>query len=518
MAAQQATLVAGGDVNWARELKRPDVYFARKDRPGKAEFPRVPLLNDSASLAYLARIGAPVDTTKGHPKIAIPFDMHFASVQEEQRYPLTRIAPLLRAADIAFVNLENPLSANARESGAFRARPELADALRWAGVDVVSIANNHALDAEGQGLMDTMENLWRAGVGFVGGGRDLDDARRPFIIERNQIRIGFLGYTQFVNGGSSAFAQPHRSGVAAMDPLVIREDIRRLRDQVDYVVVSLHWGAENEQSTASEQRDFAHAIIDEGADIILGHHPHVPRGVESYHGKVIVYSFGNLIFGHGHDYWMNNYMARFTLGENGIARVELLPVAGRGRNLSQPYPLEGAEAQKLLENIRVLSAELDTDLRIEGNIGVVELSDDTSVQDDSAVGSVVPASCAGAPLRACQSTAVPRPAASTEAANTAIFTAAKSLARGNASLAMKSDMVKPIPDRAPAPASCRHEYSWGLAAIPRRTASADAATIPSGFPTTSPTITASMSWPWPRTTLVLMTTPALASANSGSTT
>src|SRR5690606_34902650 len=151
----------------------------------------------------------------------------------------------------------------------------LADALRWAGIDVVSIANNHAFDAEEMGLFDTIDALARAGVGRVGGGRDLEDARRPFVIERNGIRFAFLGYTQFVNGGPSAFALPNRSGVVPLNPLVIKEDIRRVRDQVDYVVVSFHWSRENTQEIHEEDRKFAHEIIDAGADIILGHHPHV---------------------------------------------------------------------------------------------------------------------------------------------------------------------------------------------------------------------------------------------------
>ena len=105
--------------------------------------------------------------------------------------------------------------------------------------------------------------------------------------------------------------------------------------------------------------------------MILGHHPHVPRGVEVYKGRVIFYSLGNLIFGHNHDYWMNNYVARMTLTPEGISSVEILPVAGIDQNLSQPYLLTGPEARELLEDIQTRSAALDTRMEIQGDVGVI---------------------------------------------------------------------------------------------------------------------------------------------------
>jgi poly-gamma-glutamate synthesis protein (capsule biosynthesis protein) len=140
---------------------------------------------------------------------------------------------------------------------------------------------------------------------------------------------------------------------------------------VDYVAVSFHWAIENSQDTHADARAFAYEVIDEGADIILGHHPHVPRGVEVYNGKVIFYSFGNLIFGHNHTYWMDNYLGRLTLTPDEITKVEILPVAGTGQNLSQPYLLEGEEAQALLQDVQARSAQLDTRMEIEGDVGII---------------------------------------------------------------------------------------------------------------------------------------------------
>ena len=368
--AQEITLVAAGDVEWSRRVKPPDVFTDPPTR-GEDDWMPVPYLNNRRNREFLEGEGFELETPESHHIRAIQYGLDFDSPEAMARYPFERLAPLFREADIAFVNLETPLSDRGRQSGAFRTPTAFADGLRWAGVDVVSTANNHALDADGQGLTDTREALWRAGIGAVGTGENLDDARTPFILERGGIRVGFLGYAQFVNGGASNFAQPDRPGVVPLDPFVVEEDILRLRDQVDYVVLSFHWNIENSQETHPRARAFAHRMIDAGADVILGHHPHVPRGVEVYDGGVIFYSFGNLIFGHNHTYWMDNYVGRLTLGREGIRQVEILPVAGRGNALSQPYLLDGEEARAVLDDIKERTRLLDTTMEIEGTMGVI---------------------------------------------------------------------------------------------------------------------------------------------------
>lgn len=373
--ARQATLIAGGDIEWSRAVKPADAFLfpARQEEGGWIP---VPYLNLPERRSYLEdTLGIKLETEESHHVRAIRYNIKFSSSAEEGRYPFKRIAPVLESADITFANLETPLSNRARHTGAFRTPTSFAEAIREAGIDVVSVANNHALDAEEQGLLDTIENLWRTGVGSVGGGRNLEDARRPFIVERNGIKVAFLGYTQFVNEGrAKAFALPNRSGVVALDPFIIKEDIRRVRNQVDYVVLSFHWSIENTQETHPDSRKFAREMLDAGADIILGHHPHMPQGIEVYKGKVVFYSMGNLVFGHSHDYWVDNFLGRLTLTRKGISQVEILPVSGRGEALSQPYLLEGAEARAFLEDIQARSAKLDTKMEIKGNVGVIKVS------------------------------------------------------------------------------------------------------------------------------------------------
>lgn len=368
--AQEVSLVAGGDVEWSREVKAPDVFW-HSESGDDAEWRGVPLQNRAETRGLVGRERGRVYDRDAHHSIAIEYGLEFPDGTEMARYPWREIRPVFREADVAFVNLESPLSDDARWSGAFRTPTAFAGGLRWAGIDVVSTANNHSLDAEGEGLRDTREALFRAGVGAVGTGGDLEAARRPHVVERSGVRIAFLAYAQFVNAGSSAFAQPDRSGVAPLDPLLIEEDIRRVRDQVDWVVVSFHWGLENEGRTHPEARRIAHETIDAGADVILGHHSHVPKAVELYGDGVIFYSLGNLIFGHNHDYWGDNIVAEIRLGPGEIREIRVHPVAGEANEPSRPHLLGPKAGRDILSAVDSLSAEFGTRLRIEDGVGTV---------------------------------------------------------------------------------------------------------------------------------------------------
>jgi poly-gamma-glutamate synthesis protein (capsule biosynthesis protein) len=248
--------------------------------------------------------------------------------------------------------------------------------MKNAGIGVVNLANNHTFDAEERGFLDTLRALSLAGIAHVGGGMDLADARKPVIVERNGIKLGFLGYTQFNNFGESAFAAAGRPGIVPMDPFLMKEDIRKLRPQVDYVLVAIHWATSRSPEVSPENRAFAHDLIDAGADIILGHHPPHPKGMEVYHGKVIVYAPSNVLRGRYAQAWDDGYLARFTLGPKAVEKVELLPI-DRGQPQGQPAQptlMQGATARQLLENLRNRSAALDTPMAIDGEKGVIAVS------------------------------------------------------------------------------------------------------------------------------------------------
>jgi len=184
--------------------------------------------------------------------------------------------------------------------------------------------------------------------------------------------------------GESAFAADGRPGVVPMDPFLIKEDIRKLRPQVDYVLVAIHWSTNRGYEISPDNRKFAHDLIDAGADVILGHHPPHPKGIEVYHGKVILYAPSNILRGHTTLKSDDGYLARFTLGPKSVEKIEVLPIAGKGQpqghsgaydaKLFQPYVMQGSSAKQVLEGVRTRSAALDTTMKIEGDKGVITVS------------------------------------------------------------------------------------------------------------------------------------------------
>ena len=138
-------------------------------------------------------------------------------------------------------------------------------------------------------------------------------------------------------------------------------------------MVALHWATAKSANVSPANRKFAHDLIDDGADIILGGHPPFPKGIEVYHGKVIIYSPGVTLRGFNHTDWGNNYLVRFTLGVKSVEKVEVLPIAGTGKQIAQPSLLQGLPAQQLLESVRSRSAGLDTVMRIQGDEGIISV-------------------------------------------------------------------------------------------------------------------------------------------------
>ncbi len=359
-ADREVVFLVGGDVTWSFGFRPKSVTIAAPD-PADPDWRALPRINDGSQSVIHA---------KSHD-----YKIHFDSTDEALRYPLARVAPVFHSADLVFVNLETPLSDTAKWVGDYRTPAKFARVMRDAGIAAVTLANNHTYDCEAQGLLDTLENLSTAGIGHVGAGHNLDDARRPWIVERKGIKIGVLGYAQFSNAGEPAFAASGAAGLAPMDPAIVKEDIRKLRSQVDYVAVAFHWGTDKSNHVSPRNREFAHQVIDDGADLVFGGHTPHPKGIEIYRRKAIIYSPGHVISGHAHVEWGDNYLVRFTLGPKEIARLEILPLAGTGDQLAQPFLLEGSPAVKLLEEIRGLSAALDTKMEIRGNIGVITPGD-----------------------------------------------------------------------------------------------------------------------------------------------
>ena len=408
-ADNQVVLIFGGDVEWSLNARPPTVryrvadptpygriVYGRRDVRDQVtgDWPPIPYIDSGASGAFLKSLGlkGPNDASTGE-SLSYPlldseeYTKDYSADDALLNYPLQRLAPIFHAADVVMVNCEGALSDHGRQVGLNRTPERFAISMRDAGIGVVNLANNHTFDAEERGFLDTLRALSLAGIGHVGGGTDLADARKPVIVERNGIKLGFLGYTQFNNIGESAFAAEGRPGVVPMDPFLINEDIRKLRPQVDYVLVAIHWATSRSAEVSPENRAFAHDLIDAGADVILGHHPPHPKGIEVYNSKVILYAPSNVLRGHNGPNLDDGYLARFTLGPKLVEKVEVLPIIGKGQpeghtgpydsKLFQPVLMEGANARQLLENVRSHSAALDTSMAIDGDKGVITVSQTT---------------------------------------------------------------------------------------------------------------------------------------------
>jgi poly-gamma-glutamate capsule biosynthesis protein CapA/YwtB (metallophosphatase superfamily) len=207
-----------------------------------------------------------------------------------------KIAPLMSAADITFVNLESPFSDRGpyHESGLiFHAPPEAIAGLNLAGVSIASTANNHARDCGPRGVEFTVSWLRSHRIAPLGTGESEAVTHEGVVLLRHGIRFGFLGYTFDQKNGNWRDIDPR---IALIDTAVVCKDVAALRKRADVVIVSMHNGIEYAPKPTLAQVAFAHAAIDAGATLVVGHHPHVVQRQEDYGGGLIFYSLGNLVF------------------------------------------------------------------------------------------------------------------------------------------------------------------------------------------------------------------------------
>ena len=219
-----------------------------------------------------------------------------ARAKGDPGWPLHDVSVLLSSADIAFANLESPFSDRGRvvdKGMLFKAEPEMVRALEQAGIDIVSTANNHARDCGRYGVEYTLDWLQQHGIAAVGTAPTAEAARQGTVLDRNGVRFGFLAYTYDQSNGNHADLDDR---IAMMDEGQVADDVKNLLERADVVVVSMHAGVEYEHRPNAQQQKFAHAAIDAGASVVVGHHPHVTQPVERYANGVIFYSLGNLVF------------------------------------------------------------------------------------------------------------------------------------------------------------------------------------------------------------------------------
>jgi hypothetical protein len=211
---------------------------------------------------------------------------------------LSEVIPILKDCNIMVGNLESPLVTDAEPipgKCTLHGDPRWAEVLRAGGIILVSLANNHMMDYGETGLFSTIQALDSAGIKYLGAGRDKKEACAPLFLDIRSKRIAFLARTSVIVS-SPCYATGNRPGVAFLDIEETKERIRACRQGADLVIVLMHWGLEEYSYPSPSQRRTAKGLIEAGADLILGHHPHVMQGFEKIGHGLVAYSLGNVLF------------------------------------------------------------------------------------------------------------------------------------------------------------------------------------------------------------------------------
>ncbi|WP_352419524.1 CapA family protein [Proteiniborus sp.] len=285
-------------------------------------------------------------------------------------YPWENLKEVLLDSDLSLINLECPVGTvgEAQEKEfTFRAKPETLEGLVNAGVKGVTLGNNHTLDFGRECFVETLDNLDKYSIKYTGGGRNIKEAFEPAIWEINGIKVGFLGFSR-VTPHVDWYATENRAGTTNGydgNAKNMMQAVKQAKEKVDFLIVTLHWGIERADYPRDNDVAIAKELIDNGADCIMGHHPHVLQGIEFYKDRPIVYSLGNFVFGTKDERNSQTMIFNMEINKNGIINTSIIP--GRIK-AGQPTIAEGEDREKIIELINELSADWGTKVLDDGNI------------------------------------------------------------------------------------------------------------------------------------------------------
>jgi poly-gamma-glutamate capsule biosynthesis protein CapA/YwtB (metallophosphatase superfamily) len=260
----------------------------------------------------------------------------------DPEYPFKRLRTFFQNADLVMVNCETAITRRGNRVAKqfnFRMDPEMASAFSRAGISLVTIANNHVFDYGVEGLSDTLHTLDALHIGHVGAGMTLEEARKPVVRNIKGKKIVFLAY------GNYAAATARTPGTAYRNPDYVVEDVKSAKKNgADIVVINFHWGTELARQPNSGDRALAYRAVEAGADIIVGHHPHVLQPMEIYHGKVIAWSLGNFIFGGNRRSEKESALLEVSISPRGDMSYVSIPIRiDVAETRYQPYIIEHKE-------------------------------------------------------------------------------------------------------------------------------------------------------------------------------
>ena len=289
-------------------------------------------------------------------------------------YPWGDVLPLLRNMDINIINLEAALTHSDKrvfKTFNFKATPDKIKTLTEASITAVNLANNHILDFSEEGLAETIQALDGANIKHVGAGMNEEEAQKPVLLSKKDIRIGILGFTDNEarwKAGAFSSGTNYISIYSKEDCNKALIAIANLRKETDFVIVSIHWGPNMNQEPDRHFIDFAHSMIDQGADIIHGHSAHNFQGIEVYNHKLILYDTGDFVDDYAVDPIFKNdhsFFFKVTLSRERIEKLELIPV------LISNYQANLATAKDFkwcIDRMQYLSAKFGTKMSDRGEV------------------------------------------------------------------------------------------------------------------------------------------------------
>ena len=291
-------------------------------------------------------------------------------------YPFDGTRHLIQAADVAIGNLEMPIATVGEpipdKEYTFRGHPRLVKGIVNAGFDVLSLANNHTGDYGDAALLGTLGALAASDMKYCGAGADLETARKPAVMQVKGMQVAVLAYANTYP--LDFHAGENEPGTVRGVPELFVPDIKAAKKAGGLVIVSFHWSGELVTEPRDYQEAFGRRAIDEGADLVFGHHPHILQGVEVYKDKVIAYSLGNFAFGSYSKNSKTSAILRMTFQGTAVKRAELIPINVFNHEVAfQPQVLEGDAAEAVLDEVRGLSEKWSTRVVTEGNVGVIQI-------------------------------------------------------------------------------------------------------------------------------------------------
>jgi len=292
-----------------------------------------------------------------------------ATIANKESWPFAQVASYFKATDLTVANLESPLSSTGKATPekdvVFQGTLLGAKALKQGGIDVVSLANNHALDYGLGSLQQTTELLDKEKIGYAGAGASKQEAFEPAILKVGDLLVGFLSFSDVIPFNS--FPSKTAPGIApARDKKTVSLLIKALSKEVHLVIVTFHWGVEYKDYPTGRQKELAVAAIDAGADLVLGTHPHVTQGIAVYKKRLIFYSLGNFLFDHYKPRTGESILPQIDMNYKGeFSRARIWPVLIN--DSGQPSIAAGSEGQRILSRLKTISGKYAPLLQDEGD-------------------------------------------------------------------------------------------------------------------------------------------------------